>query len=203
MTFYFSCSVISRQVLDHWNITRGQFGWDFIMVVMKSNCNRNKKKTLPWKTHFSSELLLSISVSQVIFFPMSLNGLNWLIIFNSASQSVEGGEESLPSDGNCCLLELLVFYWLLIEKNREWGNNHFGAAHSLWRCYVWPVTKKQWRLTGKTICPRGIQYKHRTRERNHSHITTMIGKASTDSSVGGWKESWRKGKVKGQKRDKG
>lgn len=88
--FSVACSATSGQALDHWNITGGQFGWDFITVVMKSNCNKNETQNPASKGSFSSVHLLSISISQVIFFfPVSLNGLNYLIIFNSSSQLSE------------------------------------------------------------------------------------------------------------------
>lgn len=158
--FSFACSTTSGQVLDHWNVTGGQFGWDFITIVMKSNCNKNETRNLA----LTDSLLINALTFYLTFsgdfsFPVSLNGSNYLII--SSSSSVSGKRQvrfwvctqlrSILSNGNCCLSELQGVYWLLIEKNREWGSHHFGAAHSLWRCCVWPVTRKQRHLIGTPI----------------------------------------------------
>lgn len=56
---------------------------------MKSNCNKNKTQNLALKdslhiTMFTFDLSFSGD-----FFSLSLNGLNYLIIFNSGSQSAE------------------------------------------------------------------------------------------------------------------
>ncbi len=93
--FSFACSATSGQVLENWSITGGQFGCDFITLVMKSNCNKNEKmKSSLEKLPFHQCIYFLAQFFRWVFFPfpVSLNGLNYLIIFNSSSQSVERGK---------------------------------------------------------------------------------------------------------------
>lgn len=109
--FPFTTPVTSGQVLVHWNTIRGQFGCDFITIMMKCNCNKNKVKRILRVPLFIAAFTFKLS-SQVLFIPISLNALNCLIIFNCTSQSVK--RDKWVWAAQCWKLYLLmetVVYW--------------------------------------------------------------------------------------------
>lgn len=98
------------------------------------------------------------------------------------------GEKTLVFDGKRCLLELRGIYLPLIEKDRMWGSHHFEAELSLRRRSVWPVTKKQWCLTGELASPRRINPLERqntkTHQRSQSDIFIYSMKVSVRHNTG-------------------